>query len=59
MRLKLKQQEDINNPNPAAKLEKLQGEIDDIYTQEVQKNLTFLRQKMLWDRREISKILGI
>ena len=46
-RLKLKQQEDINNPNPTVKQEikKLQGEINDIYTLEAQKNLTFLRQK--------------
>ena len=46
-RLKLKQQEDINNPNPTVKQEirKLQGDISDVYTQEIQKNLTFLRQK--------------
>lgn len=46
-RLKLKQQEDINNPNPTVKQEirKLQGEINDVFTLEVQKNLTFLRQK--------------
>lgn len=46
-RLKTKQQEDINHPNPTVKQEirKLQGEINDIYTQEAQRNLTFLRQK--------------
>lgn len=46
-RLKQKLQEDICNPNPTTKQEirKLQGEINDVYSQEVQRNLTFLRQK--------------
>lgn len=41
--LKLKQQEDIAKPNPTLKLEikKIQGEINDIFTQEVQKKHTF------------------
>lgn len=45
--LKLKQQEDINSPNSNVKQEiwKIQGEINDIYSLEAQKSLTFLRQK--------------
>lgn len=45
--LKLKQQEDINNPTFKAKqkIRKIQGEINDIYTQEAQKKVTFLRQR--------------
>lgn len=46
-KLKVKQQEDIDSPPPTVKQEirKLQGEINYIYTQEAQKNFTFLRQK--------------
>lgn len=45
--LKLKEQEDINTTNPTVKqdIRKIQGEINDIYTQEAQNNLIFLRQK--------------
>ena len=44
--LKQKLQEDINNPNLSIKQEirKIQGEINDIYTQEAQKNLIFMKQ---------------
>lgn len=40
MNLKLKQQEDVSNPNPTVKQEirKIQREINDIYSQEAQNN---------------------
>ncbi len=59
MNLKLKQQEGINSPKPTVKQEirKIQGEINDIYTQKAQKNLIFLRQRYYEIGRKSAKYL--